>query len=61
MIPVEEATARVLALVAPLPAENVAIAEAAGGVLAEGVRARRDQPPFDASAQWTAMRCAWPS
>lgn len=50
MIPVAEAQARLLALCAPLPAEPVALAEAAGRVLAEDMVARRDQPPFAASA-----------
>jgi len=50
MIPVEEAQARVLALAAPLPAEPVPLAQAAGRWLAAPVAARSDQPPFDASA-----------
>ena len=50
MITVEEALERVFALVAPLGVERVALAEAGGRVLAEDVAARRDQPPFDASA-----------
>jgi molybdopterin molybdotransferase len=47
---VEEARARMLAWVAPLAAETVAIAEAAGRTLAEEVRAIRNQPPYPASA-----------
>lgn len=50
MIPVEEALARVFALCRPLPAQTVPLAQAAGRVLAEPVRAMRDQPPFAASA-----------
>jgi len=50
MITVDEALAKVFSLVAPLGAEPVALARAAGRVLAEDAAARRDQPPFDASA-----------
>ncbi|MCL5777480.1 molybdopterin molybdotransferase MoeA [Limibaculum sp. FT325] len=50
MIPVAEALARLLALVAPLPAEEVALADAAGRVMLADAVATRDQPPFDASA-----------
>lgn len=50
MIPVEEALARVFALCRPLPTEAVPLAQAAGRVLAEPARARRDQPPFAAAA-----------
>ena len=50
MIPVEEALRRVLALARPLPAEPVALAHAAGRVLATDAVAARAQPPFDASA-----------
>lgn len=50
MITVEEALERVFALVTPLSAEQVPLAEAGGRVLAEDVAASRDQPPFDASA-----------
>lgn len=50
MISVEEATARVLALCAPLGAERVPLAAAAGRVMAGPALATRDQPPFDASA-----------
>jgi molybdopterin molybdotransferase len=47
---VDEAKARILAGVEPLPAESVSICEAAGRVLAESLKARLTQPPFDASA-----------
>lgn len=50
MIAVDEALARCLALVAPLPAEAVALRHAVGRMMAEPALAVRDQPPFDASA-----------
>jgi molybdopterin molybdotransferase len=45
-----EATALVLAAAAPLDAERVALAEAAGRVAAEDGRSAVDLPPFDRSA-----------
>lgn len=50
MITVDEALAACLALADPLPCEEVPLANANGRVLAKPVRARRDQPPFAASA-----------
>ncbi|MGR3759541.1 molybdopterin molybdotransferase MoeA [Roseobacteraceae bacterium NS-SX3] len=50
MISVDEARAHLLDLAAPLEAEEVPLAEAAGRVLAQEITARRDQPPFAASA-----------
>ncbi len=50
MISVEEALGRLLALVDPLPAEQVALADGLGRVLAEELAARRTQPPFAVSA-----------
>ena len=50
MIPVEDALARVLALLTPLGPEEVPLTAAAGRVLAADAVARRDQPPFPASA-----------
>jgi molybdopterin molybdotransferase len=50
MIPVAEALARILALIAPLPGEDVALTAAAGRVLAAPARAARAQPPFAVSA-----------
>lgn len=50
MIPVEEALARLLALVEALPAEQISLADGLGRVLAEEVAARRTQPPFAVSA-----------
>src|SRR4051794_39695378 len=47
--PLQDALAAVRAHAAPLPAEEVALVEAHGRVLAEGVRARRDQPATDIS------------
>lgn len=50
MISVEEALARCLALATALPTETVPLAEAAGRVMRSAAVARRDQPPFAASA-----------
>lgn len=50
MIPVSEALDRLFALVDPLGPETVPLTRAAGRVLAEDIQARRDQPPFAASA-----------
>lgn len=50
MISVEEALARVFALCRPLEVETVPLRAAHGRVLARAVSARRDQPPFAASA-----------
>ena len=50
MISVEEAQARVVAGVEPLPAETVSLTDAAGRILASSLTARRQQPPFAASA-----------
>lgn len=50
MITVEEALAKVLALVDPLASESVPLQQAAGRVLAADVIATRDQPPFASSA-----------
>ena len=50
-LPVEEARARMLAAVSPGVAESIALdRHALGRVLAEPIRAVRDQPPFNASA-----------
>ncbi|MDB5457900.1 MAG: molybdopterin molybdenumtransferase MoeA [Caulobacter sp.] len=55
---VEAARARMLAGAQRLGIETVALAQAAGRVLAEPVLAVRDQPPFDASAMdgWAIRR-----
>jgi molybdopterin molybdotransferase len=50
MLSTAEALAQVLALMVPVGAEDVPLAEAAGRVLIEPVIAGRDQPPFAASA-----------
>ncbi|MFZ1348181.1 MAG: molybdopterin molybdenumtransferase MoeA, partial [Tabrizicola sp.] len=50
MISVEEALARCLALSAVLPSETVPLAQASGRRMCAPARARRDQPPFPASA-----------
>lgn len=50
MVPVETAIARLLALIAPLGAEQVPLSSGYGRVLAADVAARLTQPPFDASA-----------
>src|SRR5215831_5124476 len=50
MISVEEALMRLLEPLKPLAAEQVALADAFGRVLAEPVIARRTQPPFAVSA-----------
>ncbi|MGO8919701.1 MAG: gephyrin-like molybdotransferase Glp [Stellaceae bacterium] len=50
MISVEEARQRLLAALKPLGAEQVALSEAVGRVLAEDVAARRTQPPWPVSA-----------
>ncbi len=50
MISVEEARRRLLAPLQPLGAEQVAISDAVGRVLAEDIAARRTQPPFAVSA-----------
>ena len=50
MISVADARAALLNLVKPLDVETLRLADAAGRVLATSVSARRDQPPFDASA-----------
>src|SRR5215218_1925363 len=50
LLSIDEALARVLARSRPLPAETVAVAAAAGRVLADDVTARVDLPPFASSA-----------
>lgn len=50
MISVAEALSRLFALVQPLAAETVPLAECGDRVLAETVYAQRTQPPFAASA-----------
>ena len=50
LLPVAEALARVIGAFSPLPAEDIAITEALGRVLAEDVIARRTQPPVAVSS-----------
>lgn len=51
LIPVEEALSRILASVpGPVDSERVPLIACAGRTLAEDVAAKRDQPPFPASA-----------
>ncbi|HEV7386627.1 MAG TPA: gephyrin-like molybdotransferase Glp [Phenylobacterium sp.] len=50
LLPVDEARARMLGEIAPLPAETVPLSRSIGRILAEDVAAVRDQPPFRASA-----------
>lgn len=50
MLSVEEAQARMLALLAPLPTEIVPVEDAVGRYLAEPLQAARTQPPADLSA-----------
>jgi molybdopterin molybdotransferase len=50
LLPVDEARARILKGVKPLPAETVKLEKSRGRVLAKAVVAKRDQPPFAGSA-----------
>ncbi|WP_297768702.1 gephyrin-like molybdotransferase Glp [uncultured Roseovarius sp.] len=50
MITVDAALSHLFALVEPVAIEEVPLAEASGRILAREVTARRDQPPFAASA-----------
>ncbi len=50
LMPVVEAKDRILKDAKALPRENVPLHQCAGRVLAAGIKAKRDQPPFPASA-----------
>ncbi len=50
LVPVDEAVARIIVGAVPTSSEFIALAEAAGRTLAEPLKARRSQPPFDASS-----------
>lgn len=50
MISVEDARARILAGLTPMPAETVSVSHAAGRVLTQDVKARATQPPVAVSA-----------
>ncbi|EEW24695.1 molybdopterin molybdotransferase MoeA [Rhodobacter ferrooxidans] len=60
MISVQEALARVLALATPLDAESVPLLQAAGRWMCAPAVARRDQPPFAASAMDGYAVCGTP-
>ena len=59
LVPVAEALERMLAGVEAGASETVAIADAAGGVLAAPLHASRTHPPFSASAMDGKGPC-WP-
>jgi molybdopterin molybdotransferase len=50
LLPVDDARTRILKGVKPLAREIITLAKACGRILAADVKARRDQPPFPASA-----------
>jgi len=50
LIPVAEAKEKILRGARPLPREEVSLHDCAGRVLAADIKARRNQPPFPASA-----------
>lgn len=50
LLPVVEAQQRIIDAVAPLPAEQISLADGLGRVLARDVASRRDQPPMAMSA-----------
>ncbi|WP_299192718.1 molybdopterin molybdotransferase MoeA [uncultured Erythrobacter sp.] len=50
LLPLEEAQARLLALVSKMPGESVAVEDALGRVLSGDLKAARTQPPADLSA-----------
>ena len=50
LLPVEDALARILKGAKPVAAETIPLSKGLGRVLAEDIKAGRDQPPFDASA-----------
>ena len=50
LLPVAEAQQRIIEAVAPLPAEQISLADGLGRVLAADVASRRDQPPMAVSA-----------
>lgn len=58
MITVSEALDRLFALVSPLDVEEVPLTDAQGRVLARPIVARRDQPPYAASAMDGYAICA---
>jgi len=50
LLPVVEAQQRIIEAVAPLPAEQISLADGLGRVLSREVASRRDQPPMAMSA-----------
>lgn len=50
MLSVEEARERILAAIAPMPAEQIGLSNGLGRVLAEDIASRRTQPPTAVSA-----------
>lgn len=50
LLPVEDAIARIMDGVVPMPAERIALDDALDRVLAEDIAATRTQPPWDTSA-----------
>jgi molybdopterin molybdotransferase len=50
LLPVADAQQRIIEAVAPLPAEQISLADGLGRVLAKEVASRRDQPPMAMSA-----------
>jgi molybdopterin molybdotransferase len=50
LMPVDEALARILDGVKPLLTETISLSKALGRVIAKDITAKRDQPPFPASA-----------
>jgi molybdopterin molybdotransferase len=50
LLPVDEAVARIIVGAAPVSCDYVTLAEAGGRTLGEPIKARRGQPPFDASS-----------
>jgi molybdopterin molybdotransferase len=50
LLPVADALARILAKCKPLPVETIPLTDCYSRVLARDIKAKRDQPPFDASA-----------
>ncbi|CUJ95960.1 Molybdopterin molybdenumtransferase [Shimia thalassica] len=58
MISVSEALSHLFALAGPLESESVPLSKANGRVLGQDVFARRDQPPFSASAMDGYAVCA---
>jgi molybdopterin molybdotransferase len=50
LMPVDQALAHILATAKIMPGERIALERSSGRILAEDVKANRDQPPFQSSA-----------